>query len=82
MATSILHIKCYNNLCKVLKIVYTFSFSGFPTACSAEVQILPIDDNMSVRRASIQYSVPMQTLRDRVLGKIPPETFTAGRVPV
>ena len=40
------------------------------------------EDNMSVRRASIQYSVPMQTLRDPVLEKIPPETVTAGRVPV
>ena len=37
---------------------------------------------MSVRRASIHYSVPLQTLRDSVVGKIPPETVTAGRVPV
>ena len=41
-----------------------------------------MEENVSVRRASIQFSVPMQTLRDRVLGKVQPDTVTTGRAPV
>ncbi|XP_053390074.1 uncharacterized protein LOC123531140 isoform X2 [Mercenaria mercenaria] len=37
---------------------------------------------MSVRRASIQYNVPMQTLRDRVLHKVDPETVRSGPQPL
>ena len=41
-----------------------------------------MEENVSVRRASIQFSLPMQTLRDRVLGKVQPDTVTTGRAPV
>ena len=41
-----------------------------------------MEENVSVRRASIQFSIPMQTLRDRVLGKVQPDTVTTGRAPV
>ena len=37
------------------------------------------EDNMPVLRASKQFGVPENTLRDRVLGKIHPETLTMGR---
>ena len=40
------------------------------------------DDNVSVRRGSKQFDVPMQTLRDRVLGKVDPECVTTGRAPI
>ncbi|CAC5426022.1 unnamed protein product [Mytilus coruscus] len=41
-----------------------------------------VKDGMSVRGASRQYNVPMQTLRDRILGKIDPECVTTGRFPI
>lgn len=37
---------------------------------------------MPVKRASKVYGVPVQTLRDRVLGKVEPECETTGRKPV
>ena len=37
---------------------------------------------MTVSEASVLYKVPMQTLRDRVLGKISIDTVTSGRAPV
>ena len=40
------------------------------------------EDNMPVLRASKQFGVPENTLRDRVLGKIHPETVTMGREPL
>jgi hypothetical protein len=36
------------------------------------------DNNMSVRRASFQFNVPMQTLRDRVIGKVDIEATRSG----
>ena len=40
-----------------------------------------MEDNVAVRRASIQFSVSMQTLRDRVLGKVQPDRVTTGPAP-
>lgn len=37
---------------------------------------------MSVRRASIQYGVPVQTLPDRILGKVDPEVVKPGPQPL
>lgn len=40
------------------------------------------EGNMPVLRASKQFGVPENSLRDRVLGKVPPETVTMGREPL
>ena len=40
------------------------------------------EQNLSVRRASIQYAIPMQTLRDRVCGKIALDTVHSGTEPL
>ncbi|XP_053381188.1 uncharacterized protein LOC128549074 [Mercenaria mercenaria] len=40
------------------------------------------EDGLSVLKASRMYSVPENTLRDRVLGKIDPETVVMGKVPL
>ena len=40
------------------------------------------EDKVSVRRASALYGVPVQTLRDRVKGKVDPECVSSGRSPV
>ena len=40
------------------------------------------NDGMSVRKAAKQFSIPRQTLRDRVKGKIDPDCTTTGRTPV
>lgn len=53
----------------------------FPTSLT-NANLAVRDDNVSVRRASKQFDIPMQTLRDRVLGKVDPECVTIGRAPV
>ena len=40
------------------------------------------EDGMSVLRASKMFRVPENTLRDRVLGKVDPETATMGKLPL
>ena len=40
------------------------------------------DDGMTVKRAAREFSVPTQTLRDRVLGKVDIDTFAVGRAPL
>ena len=37
------------------------------------------DDGMTVKRAAREFSLPTQTLRDRVLGKVDIDTFAVGR---
>lgn len=37
---------------------------------------------MPVKRAAKRYNIPVTTLRDRVLGKINPETLSSGKVPL
>ena len=37
------------------------------------------DDGMTVKRVAREFSVPTQTLRDRVLGKVDIDTFAVGR---
>ncbi|MES9880618.1 MAG: hypothetical protein ABW185_07025 [Sedimenticola sp.] len=37
---------------------------------------------MSVRGASKQYAVPLQTLRDRLIGRVDPDCTTTGRPPI
>ncbi|VDI07597.1 Hypothetical predicted protein [Mytilus galloprovincialis] len=39
------------------------------------------EDNVSIRRASITYGVPFQTLRDRITGIVDPECCTMGNGP-
>ena len=41
-----------------------------------------MEDNVSVRRTFIQFNTPMQTLRDRVLGKVHIDTVAVGRIPI
>lgn len=41
-----------------------------------------INKEMSQRRAALQFNVPRQTIRDRIIGKIDPECVTTGRSPV
>lgn len=52
-----------------------------PTALTSAYKAVK-EEKFSVRRASIQYGVPMQTLRDRVLGKIDPESISSGTKPL
>ena len=52
-----------------------------PTALTNAYQAVK-EQQLSGRRASIQYAVPMQTLRDRVCGNIDPETFRSGKQPL
>ena len=40
------------------------------------------DDGMTVKRAAREFSVPTQTLQDRVLRKVDIETFAVGRAPL
>lgn len=52
-----------------------------PTAMTNAYKAV-IESNIPVLRASKQFGVPENTLRDRVLGKVYPETVTMGREPV
>ncbi|CAG2188273.1 unnamed protein product [Mytilus edulis] len=40
------------------------------------------NNEMSQRKAALQFNVPRQTLRDRITGKISPDCVTTGRAPV
>ena len=78
-------------VCILLILHFIFQYSPLPvrkkyrlySSTSLTNAYLAVrEDNVSVRRASKQFDLPMQTLRDRVLGKVDPQCVTTGRAPV